>query len=69
MASSPGNASLSVRTGHANMIGHVERVPAMAAADALHPAPLATWAPRTRSRPYAAYDRHEPLTIVLEPSS
>jgi len=51
------------------MIGHVERVPAMAAADALHPAPLATWAPRTRSRPYAAYDRHEPLTIVLEPSS
>jgi 2-desacetyl-2-hydroxyethyl bacteriochlorophyllide A dehydrogenase len=61
--------SLAVRCGHANVIGHVDRVLAMMAAGLLDPAPLVTHHMSLEEAPeaYALYDRREALKIVLTP--
>src|SRR5215211_7752570 len=61
--------ALTLRTGHANVIAHVDRVLAMMAAGVLDPGPLVT---HHRGRDhaaeaYAVYDRHEALKIVMSP--
>jgi 2-desacetyl-2-hydroxyethyl bacteriochlorophyllide A dehydrogenase len=61
--------ALTLKTGHANVIGHVDRVLAMLAAGRLDPSPLVTHHMTLDQAPeaYAAYDRHEALKIVLRP--
>jgi 2-desacetyl-2-hydroxyethyl bacteriochlorophyllide A dehydrogenase len=61
--------ALSLRTGHANVIGHVDRVLGMLAAGALDPTPLVTHHMPLDEAPeaYAVYDRREALKIVLTP--
>ncbi|MGO9956125.1 MAG: alcohol dehydrogenase catalytic domain-containing protein [Solirubrobacteraceae bacterium] len=61
--------ALSLRTGHANVIGHVDRVLGMLAAGTLDPAPLVTHhlPLDDAAEAYRIYDRHEALKIVLEP--
>jgi len=61
--------ALTLRGGHANVIGHVDRVLAMMAAGVLDPAPLVTRHMKLEQAPeaYAAYDRREALKIVLTP--
>jgi threonine dehydrogenase-like Zn-dependent dehydrogenase len=58
-----------VKTGHANVIGHVDRVLAMLAAGTLDPRPLVThhMPLEAAAEAYAVYDRHEALKIVLQP--
>ena len=62
-------ASLTLRTGHANVIGHVDRVLGMLAADTLDPTPLVTdhMPLDEASEAYALYDRREAMKIVLTP--
>ncbi len=62
--------ALTVRTGHANVIGHVDRVLALMAAGVLDPAPLVThhMGLEDAVEAYATYDRREALKIVMEPS-
>jgi 2-desacetyl-2-hydroxyethyl bacteriochlorophyllide A dehydrogenase len=61
--------ALTLKSGHANVIAHVDRVLGMLAAGTLDPSPLVTHhlplddAPRA----YELYDRHEALKIVLTP--
>ncbi|MHB8656743.1 MAG: alcohol dehydrogenase catalytic domain-containing protein [Solirubrobacteraceae bacterium] len=61
--------ALSLRTGHANVIGHVDRVLGMLAAGTLDPTPLVThhMALDDAAEAYAIYDRREALKIVLSP--
>jgi 2-desacetyl-2-hydroxyethyl bacteriochlorophyllide A dehydrogenase len=61
--------ALTLRTGHANVIGHVDRVLAMMEAGVLDPTPLVThhMALADAGEAYAAYDRREALKIVMTP--
>jgi 2-desacetyl-2-hydroxyethyl bacteriochlorophyllide A dehydrogenase len=61
--------ALTLRTGHANVIGHVDRVLAMLNAGVLDPEPLVTHHMRLEdaAEAYAVYDRHEALKIVMKP--
>jgi 2-desacetyl-2-hydroxyethyl bacteriochlorophyllide A dehydrogenase len=61
--------ALTLRTGHANVIGHVDRVLAMMEAGVLDPSPLVTHRMKLDDAPeaYEVYDRREALKIVLEP--
>ena len=61
--------SLTVRTGQANVIGHVDRVLRMLQQGQLDPRPLVTHRMGLAEAPEAfeLYDRHEALKIVLEP--
>jgi alcohol dehydrogenase len=61
--------ALTVRGGHANVIGHIDRVLAMMAAGVLDPSALITRHMSLDEAPdaYAIYDRREALKIVLEP--
>jgi 2-desacetyl-2-hydroxyethyl bacteriochlorophyllide A dehydrogenase len=61
--------ALTLHTGHANVIGHVDRVLGMLAAGTLDPKPLVTHHLPLDQAPeaYAIYDRHEALKIVLKP--
>jgi 2-desacetyl-2-hydroxyethyl bacteriochlorophyllide A dehydrogenase len=61
--------ALTLRSGHANVIGHVDRVLGMLEAGALDPTPLVTHHLPLDEAPeaYAIYDRHEALKIVLKP--
>ncbi|MFN2616945.1 MAG: alcohol dehydrogenase catalytic domain-containing protein [Thermoleophilaceae bacterium] len=61
--------ALTLRSGHANVIGHVDRVLAMMAAGTLDPSPLVTHHMSLAEAPeaYAVYDRHEALKIVMQP--
>jgi threonine dehydrogenase-like Zn-dependent dehydrogenase len=61
--------ALTLKTGHANVIGHVDRVLAMMRAGVLDPSPLVTHRMKLEEAPeaYAVYDRREALKIVLEP--
>jgi threonine dehydrogenase-like Zn-dependent dehydrogenase len=60
---------LTLRTGQANVIGHVDRVLGMLAAGTLDPTPLVTHHMALDDAPegYAIYDRREALKIVLRP--
>ncbi len=60
---------LTVRTGQANVIGHVDRVLGMLVGGTLDPRPLVTNHMRLDDAPeaYAVYDRREALKIVLTP--
>ncbi|CAN5476968.1 alcohol dehydrogenase family protein [soil metagenome] len=57
------------RTGHANVIGHLDRVLSMLDSGVLDPSPLVTHTMKLDDAPeaYAIYDRREALKIVLEP--
>jgi threonine dehydrogenase-like Zn-dependent dehydrogenase len=61
--------ALTLKTGHANVIGHVDRVLAMLDAGVLDPGPLVTHHMRLEDAPeaYAIYDRREALKIVMKP--
>jgi threonine dehydrogenase-like Zn-dependent dehydrogenase len=61
--------ALTLTTGHANVIGHVDRVLAMMQAGVLDPSPLVTHHMKLEEAPeaYAVYDRREALKIVLQP--
>jgi 2-desacetyl-2-hydroxyethyl bacteriochlorophyllide A dehydrogenase len=61
--------ALTLRTGQANVIGHVDRVLAMMAAGVLDPTPLVThhMALADAAEAYAVYDRREALKIVMAP--
>jgi 2-desacetyl-2-hydroxyethyl bacteriochlorophyllide A dehydrogenase len=60
---------LTLRTGQANVIGHVDRVLGMLAAGTLDPTPLVTHHMSLDDAPegYTIYDRREALKIVLRP--
>jgi 2-desacetyl-2-hydroxyethyl bacteriochlorophyllide A dehydrogenase len=60
---------LTLRSGQANVIGHVDRVLGMLAAGTLDPTPLVTHHMSLDDAPegYAIYDRREALKIVLRP--
>ncbi len=61
--------ALTLRTGHANVIKHVDPVLELLAAGELDPAPLVTHRMSLDEAPeaYALYDRREALKIVLTP--
>ncbi|HEX2015702.1 MAG TPA: alcohol dehydrogenase catalytic domain-containing protein [Solirubrobacteraceae bacterium] len=61
--------SLSMRTGHANVIAHLDPVLELMAAGRLDPGPLVTHHMALTDAPeaYALYDRREALKIVLQP--
>jgi alcohol dehydrogenase len=61
--------ALSLKTGHANVIGHVDRVLGMLAAGTLDPTPLIThhMPLDEAAEAYAVYARREALKIVLTP--
>ncbi len=61
--------ALTVRTGQANVIGHLDRVLALMGAGVLDPGPLVSHHMKLADAPeaYALYDRREALKIVLEP--
>jgi 2-desacetyl-2-hydroxyethyl bacteriochlorophyllide A dehydrogenase len=61
--------ALTLKSGHANVIGHVDRVLAMMAAGVLDPTPLVTHhMPLAEAADaYAVYDRREALKIVMTP--
>ena len=61
--------ALTLKTGHANVIGHVDRVLAMMASGVLDPTPLVTHRMSLADAPeaYAVYDRREALKIVMSP--
>jgi 2-desacetyl-2-hydroxyethyl bacteriochlorophyllide A dehydrogenase len=61
--------ALTLRTGHANVIGHLDRVLAMLASGVLDPTPLVThhMGLDEAADAYAVYDRREALKIVLSP--
>jgi 2-desacetyl-2-hydroxyethyl bacteriochlorophyllide A dehydrogenase len=61
--------ALTLKTGHANVIGHVDRVLAMMDAGVLDPSPLVTHHMSLAEAPdaYAVYDRREALKIVMTP--
>jgi 2-desacetyl-2-hydroxyethyl bacteriochlorophyllide A dehydrogenase len=61
--------ALTLKTGRANVIGHVDRVLGMLATGSLDPTPLVTHHLPLDEAPeaYRIYDRHEALKIVLRP--
>ncbi len=61
--------SLRMCAGHANVIGHIDRVLALMSAGVLDPGPLVTHHMSLEEAPeaYALYDRREALKIVLRP--
>jgi 2-desacetyl-2-hydroxyethyl bacteriochlorophyllide A dehydrogenase len=61
--------ALTLHTGQANVIGHVDRVLAMMASGVLDPRPLVTHHMNLAdaSEAYAVYDRREALKIVMTP--
>jgi 2-desacetyl-2-hydroxyethyl bacteriochlorophyllide A dehydrogenase len=61
--------ALRMCSGHANVIGHIDRVLALMSAGVLDPGPLVTHHMRLdeASEAYALYDRREALKIVLRP--
>ena len=61
--------ALTLRSGHANVIGHVDAVLAMMSAGVLDPRELVTHRMNLADAPeaYALYDRREALKIVLRP--
>jgi alcohol dehydrogenase len=61
--------ALTLRTGHANVIGHLDRVLAMLGSGVLDPSPLVTHHMKLDEAPeaYRVYDRREALKIVLAP--
>jgi 2-desacetyl-2-hydroxyethyl bacteriochlorophyllide A dehydrogenase len=61
--------SLTLRTGHANVIAHVDRVLELMTAGVLDPTPLVThhMTLDDAAEAYALYDRREALKIVLTP--
>ena len=61
--------ALTIRTGQANVIGHLDRVLALMQAGVLDPSPIVTHHMSLDDAPaaYALYDRREALKIVLEP--
>ncbi len=61
--------ALTVRTGHANVIGHVDAVLRLMETRELDPLPLVSHHMKLADAPeaYALYDRREALKIVLEP--
>jgi alcohol dehydrogenase len=61
--------ALTLKSGHANVIGHVDRVLSMLQAGSLDPSPLVTHHMALEDAPeaYAIYDRREALKIVLAP--
>jgi 2-desacetyl-2-hydroxyethyl bacteriochlorophyllide A dehydrogenase len=61
--------ALTLKTGHANVIGHVDRVLAMLDAGVLDPGPLVTHHMKLEdaAEAYAVYDRREALKIVMRP--
>ena len=61
--------ALRMCAGHANVIGHIDRVLALMSAGVLDPAPLVTHHMSLDDAPeaYALYDRREALKIVLRP--
>jgi len=61
--------ALTLRTGHANVIAHVDRVLDLMATGVLDPSPLVTHHMPLAQAPeaYALYDRREALKIVLTP--
>jgi 2-desacetyl-2-hydroxyethyl bacteriochlorophyllide A dehydrogenase len=61
--------ALNWRTGHANVIGHLDRVLAMLSSGVLDPGPLITHRMSLDEAPeaFAIYDRREALKIVLRP--
>jgi 2-desacetyl-2-hydroxyethyl bacteriochlorophyllide A dehydrogenase len=61
--------ALRICAGHANVLGHVDRVLAMMSAGLLDPTPLVThhMALDDAAEAYAKYDRREALKIVLTP--
>jgi 2-desacetyl-2-hydroxyethyl bacteriochlorophyllide A dehydrogenase len=61
--------ALTLCTGHANVIGHLDRVLALLTSGDLDPRPLVTHHMPLTDAPeaYALYDRREALKIVLEP--
>jgi 2-desacetyl-2-hydroxyethyl bacteriochlorophyllide A dehydrogenase len=61
--------ALTLRTGHANVIGHLDRVLAMLASGVLDPTPLVThhMGLEEAAEAYAVYDRREALKIVMTP--
>lgn len=61
--------ALTLRSGHANVIAHVDRVLGMLSSGALDPSPLVTHHMPLDDAPdaYALYDRREAMKIVLTP--
>jgi threonine dehydrogenase-like Zn-dependent dehydrogenase len=61
--------ALTLKTGHANVIGHVDRVLAMMEAGVLDPTPLVThhMSLADAAEAYEVYDRREALKIVMSP--
>jgi 2-desacetyl-2-hydroxyethyl bacteriochlorophyllide A dehydrogenase len=61
--------ALTLKTGHANVIGHVDRVLSMLDAGVLDPGPLVTHHMKLEdaAEAYAVYDRREALKIVMKP--
>jgi 2-desacetyl-2-hydroxyethyl bacteriochlorophyllide A dehydrogenase len=61
--------ALNMRSGHANVIGHVDSVLELMSAGRLDPGPLVTHHMRLddAAEAYALYDRREALKIVLQP--
>ena len=61
--------ALTLRTGHANVIGHLDRVLALLGSGVVDPTPLVTHRMGLEDAPeaYAADDRREALKIVLAP--
>ncbi|HEX4484396.1 MAG TPA: alcohol dehydrogenase catalytic domain-containing protein [Solirubrobacteraceae bacterium] len=61
--------ALDMRSGHANVIGHVDNVLELMSTGKLDPGPLVTHHMRLDDAPeaYALYDRREALKIVLQP--
>ena len=61
--------ALTLKSGHANVIGHVDRVLAMLSAGVLDPGPLVTHHMKLEDagEAYAVYDRREALKIVMTP--
>jgi 2-desacetyl-2-hydroxyethyl bacteriochlorophyllide A dehydrogenase len=61
--------AMNMRSGHANVIGHVDRVLELMSSGRLDPGPLVTHHMSLDEAPeaYALYDRREALKIVLQP--
>jgi alcohol dehydrogenase len=61
--------ALTIHTGHANVIGHLDRVLAMLGSGVVDPTPLVThrMALDEAAEAYSIYDRREALKIVLAP--
>jgi threonine dehydrogenase-like Zn-dependent dehydrogenase len=61
--------ALTLRSGHANVIGHVDHVLGMLASGKLDPTPLVThhMGLEDAAEAYALYDRREAMKIVLTP--